>query len=214
MRFIVAVLAGVLFPSWCAAQVSLPRNDATLSFGWSGSEYGLQDYDRWRGSLFVGFNSGRYWTDHFKTDIEAGWHSRSSTETYQEIVIGGAQTYGIASFQVRDLRITIAPTYQFGRNQWVHPYVGAGTDIIHRKSVLDRPAQFRFQSAPVPGRPPVNLTVPALNERKSELLLRPFLKTGVKMYTSERSFFVTELKLGFAPDVDHALWKLGVGFDF
>jgi hypothetical protein len=36
----------------------------------------------------------------------------------------------------------------------------------------------------------------------------------VKMYASERTFFLTELKLGFAPDLDHALWKLGLGFDF
>jgi hypothetical protein len=214
MRFIVAVLASVLFPSWCAAQVSIPRNDATLSLGWSGSEYGLEEYDPWRGSLFVGFSSGRYWTDHVKTDIEAGWHSRSKTETFQDIRVGGLQTYGIATFQVRDLRLTIAPTYQFGRNQWVHPYIGAGTDIIHRKSVLDRPAQARFQTGPVAGRPPVNVTVPALSERDSRVLIRPFVKTGVKMYATERGFFVTELKLGFAPGLDHALWKFGAGFDF
>ena len=214
MRLIGVVLASVLLPSWCAAQVPLPRNDATLSLGWSGSQHRLEDYDRWHGSLFVGANSGRYWTDHFKTDIEAGWHSRSKTETFHEITVGGVETYALATVQVRDVRITIAPTYQFGRNQWVHPYVGAGTDIIHRRSVLDRPAQSRFQSGPVSGRPPVNLTVPALHERDSQVLVRPFLKTGVKMYASERGFFVTELKLGFAPDLDHAVWKLGVGFDF
>ena len=44
--------------------------------------------------------------------------------------------------------------------------------------------------------------------------MRPFIKTGAKMYASERMFFLTELKVGFAPDLDHVLWKLGVGFDF
>jgi hypothetical protein len=46
------------------------------------------------------------------------------------------------------------------------------------------------------------------------VFVRPFLKAGLKMYASDRTFVVTELKLGFAPDPQHAMWKLAVGFDF
>jgi hypothetical protein len=214
MRLTISVLACVLLPSWVAAQVSLPRNDAAISLGWSGSEYPLGEYDRWRGSLFLGISTGHHWTDHFRTDLEAGWTSRVNTETYQEIDIGGVKTYGIANYRARDFRLTVAPSYQLGRNQWVHPYVGGGADIIHRQSVLDRPFQSRFQPGPAVGRSPASITVPAVHERDVQVRVRPFLKTGVKMYASERSFFVTELKVGFASDLDHALWKLGVGFDF
>jgi hypothetical protein len=215
MRLTIALLACVLFPSWTAAQVSLPRNDAAIALGWSGSEYPLGEYDRWRGSLFLSIAAGHHWSDHFKTDLEAGWTSRVDTESYQEIDVNGVETYALANYRARDLRLTIAPSYQFGRNQWVHPYIGTGVDIIHRESVLERPFQLRLQSGTtVVGRPPLNIPVPALHERETQVLVRPFLKTGVKMYASERSFFVTELKLGFASDLEHALWKLGVGFDF
>jgi hypothetical protein len=34
------------------------------------------------------------------------------------------------------------------------------------------------------------------------------------MYASERAFFNTELKLGIRREVDHVVWKIGLGFDF
>lgn len=214
MRVTIALLACVMFPSWAAAQAPLPRNDAAFSIGWSGSEYRSEDYDRWRGSLFLGASGSHHWIDHLKTDIEASWHSRTNSESYEEVIVDGVQTYAISNYRARDLRLSIGQSYQFGRNQWVHPYVGAGADIIHRQSVLDRPTQSRFQSGPVSGRSPTSITVPALHESETRMLVRPFLKSGVKMYASERVFFLTELKLGFAPDLDHALWKLGIGLDF
>ena len=214
MRFTIAVLASLMFPTWGTAQVPLPRNDSVLSIGWAGSESPPDEYDRWQGSLFASVSGGHHWTDHFKTDIEAGWTSRTDGETYDDVIVGGVETYATSHFRVRDLRLAISQSYQFGRNQWVHPYVGAGADIIHRQSVLDRPIQSRFASGPLSGRSPVSVTVPALHESDTKVLVRPFLKAGVKMYASERTFFVTELKFGFAPDLDHALWKLGMGFDF
>jgi hypothetical protein len=214
MRFTLVLLACLIFPTWAAAQALLPRNDAAVSIGWSGSEYRLEEYDRWRGNLFLSTTGGRFWTDHLKTDIEAGWHSRTNSESYDEVIVDGVQTYAISNYRVRDLRLSISQSYQFGRNQWVHPYVSVGADVIHRQSVRDRPTQSRPQTVSSSGRPFISVTIPARHESETRMLVRPFLKSGVKMYASERVFFLTELKLGFAPDLDHALWKLGLGFDF
>mgnify|MGYP006361390883 FL=1 len=60
----------------------------------------------------------------------------------------------------------------------------------------------------------MEVTISALRSSETRVLIRPFLKTGLKMYASERLFVVTELKLGFAPDLEHAVWKLAAGFDF
>ena len=60
----------------------------------------------------------------------------------------------------------------------------------------------------------MNVAISALRSSETRVLIRPFVKTGLKMYASKRMFVVTELKLGFAPDLDHALWKLAAGFDF
>ena len=214
MRSTFVLLACVIFPSWTTAQEVLPENDAAVSIGWSGSEYRVEEYDRWRGNLFLSATGGRYWTDHLKIDFEAGWHSQTNDETYDEVVVDGVQTYAISHYRVRDVRLSISQSFQFGRNQWVHPYVGIGADVIHRQSVLDRPTQSRLQAVPVSGRSPISVTIPARRESDARMLVRPFLKSGLKMYASERTFFLTELKLGFAPDLDHALWKLGLGFDF
>ena len=40
------------------------------------------------------------------------------------------------------------------------------------------------------------------------------LKTGLKMYVGEKTFFNTELKFGVRRDVDHLVWKIGMGIDF
>jgi hypothetical protein len=214
MRLIVAILAGVLWPSWSGAQPALPDNDATVTVGWAGSEYRLDDYDRWRGSLLLGVSGGHYWTDHAKTDIEVGWNSAANSETYQDLVVGGVRTSTRATYRARDLRVSIAQVYQFGRNEWIHPYIGVGADLVRRKVTFDRPAQtgypIQFSSQ---ARPP-NTVIPAERRIETDVFARPFAKTGLKMYASERLFFVTELKLGFAPDLDHVVWKLGLGFDF
>ena len=214
MRFTLAVLTSLISPSWAAAQAPLPGNDTVVSIGWSGSEHRQEEYDRWRGNLFLSVAGGRYWTDYLKTDIEAGWHSRTNSEIYDNLLVAGVQTYAVSNHRVRDLRLSVGQSYQFGRNQWVHPYVGVGADVIHRQSVLDRPTQSRPQTVSTSGRPFINVTIPARQERETRVLVQPFLKSGLKMYASERVFFLTELKLSFAPDLDHALWKLGVGFDF
>ncbi len=213
MRVMIAILSLVILPSRGEAQVELARNDTTLSVGWAGSEYALSDYDRWRGSLFLSVTGGHYWTDHLKTEIEAGWSSRVNDETYELVTVRNVPSYGRATYRIRDDRLTVGQSYQFGRNAWAHPYVGAGADLIRRRTMLDRPAQTTYPNSPST-RPAPWIDIPAFRASETQVLVRPFIKTGVKMYASERMFFLTELKLGFAPDLDHALWKLGLGFDF
>jgi hypothetical protein len=207
------ILAVVMLPARSEGQTTLPRHDATLSIGWSGAEYGVEDYDRWRGSLLLGVGVGRYWTDHLKTEIEAGWNSRSNGEIYEEVIVGGTPAYGLANYRVGDIKLSLGQTYQFGRNEWVHPFVGAGIDVIRRDTVFDRPPQNR-PSYGGPNQRPIDVLVPPRHESETRTLARPFIKAGWKMYASDRVYFSTEFKLGFAPDLDHAVWKLGLGFDF
>jgi hypothetical protein len=214
MRLTIAILAGVLWPCWSDAQPTLPRDDATVTVGWAGSEYRLDDYDRWRGSLLLGVSGGHYWTDHAKTDVEAAWNSSANSDTYEELVIGGVRTTARALYRARDLRLSIAQVYQFGRNEWIHPYVGVGADLVHRTIAFDRPAQSGFPLQFSGQSRPPNIVIPAERRTETDIFARPFAKTGLKMYTTERLFFLTELKLGFAPDLDHVVWKLGLGFDF
>ena len=214
MRFLLITLGIGILPTLSHAQTALPTNDVTFSIGWSGAEYdAIGEYDRWRGSLLLGASAGHYWTDHLKTEVEAAWNSRTTSEVYQEIVIGTSRTYAIADYTVDDLRFSFGQLYQFGRNEWIHPFVGAGADVVRRDTHLARPTQTR-PGFPGGSQRSLDVGIPALGEQNVEILVRPFLKGGWKMYVTDRAYFSTELKFGFAPDLDHALWKIGIGFDF
>jgi hypothetical protein len=194
------------------AGARLPQHDIAFAVGWAGAEYNTSSsYDRWRGSVLLNLTAGRYWTDHLKTEFEVGWLDTSTTEVYTDLEIRGVPTYALVEFDARDIRIGAAQLYQFGRNQWVHPYLGLGVDLVARRTTKRRPLQSRDVYPPTRGTP---LVIPALDERASDVLTQPFLKAGFKMYARERVFFTTELKLGITRDVDHAVWKIGAGVDF
>jgi len=213
MWFLIILCAAVLAPASAQAQ-SAPANDLALSVAWSGADYGTTgNDDRWQGSLLLGLSAGHYWTPHLKTELEAGWNSPTTSEIYQEIIIGTARTYGYADHRAADLRFSLGQSYQFGRNQWAHPYLGVGVDLIRRETRIVRVPQSRPLYVPT-GQRPGELFIPPLQEHKTETLARAFIKVGSKMYATERMFFSTELKVGFGSEIDHAVAKLGIGFDF
>ena len=214
MRFLTILCTAVLLPAAAAPAQSLPANDVRVSLGWSGAEYNAPSSpDRWRGSLLVGLGAGHYWTPHLKTEFEGGWNSPTTTDIYQEIIIGPSRAYGYADYRASDLRFSLGQSYQFGRNQWVHPYLGAGIDVVRRETRVARAPQFRPLYVGT-GLRPADLFNPALQEHKTEILARVFIKGGSKMYATDRVFFSTELKVGFGADLDHAVAKIGLGFDF
>ena len=214
MRVLLAVLISGVSPAWAAAQTApaaLPANDTTISIGWAGAEHEIYDQRRWHGSLLVGLSGGHYWTDHLKTEVEASWNSPRRHQVYQDIERQGGHTYALSDYRAHDIRVGAAQIYQFGRNDWVHPYVGVGADVVRREASLDRLAQSRsvyLQNRNIP------VDILAASERKTIVFAHAVLKTGLKMYVSEKAFFNTELKFGVRRDVDHLVWKLGMGVDF
>ena len=217
MRVLVVAIAGVLLPALAHAQSDvprLPRNDATLSIGWNGGWYeDIGEYDHWHGTLFGGMSAGHYWTHNLKTDVEAAWLSTAKATNYEPIILNGATTYVRSNYLVKDLKLSLGQSFQFGRNAWVHRYLGAGVDITHRRQTEDRPPQFAsvFTGTTSPSR---TVLVPSLREHESEIRAVPFVKGGFKMYVSDRMFFTQELKFGLGEHLDHALWKTGIGVDF
>jgi hypothetical protein len=89
--------------------------------------------------------------------------------------------------------------------------LGVGLDVIARRTTKQRPRQTRDYLPPPRGTP---IVIPPLEERARDVFAEPFMKAGLKMYARERVFFTTELKLGITRDVNHAVWKIGVGVDF
>ena len=211
MRVVLAMLISIVIPAWAAAQTRLPANDIHGTIGRSGADHEHVDSRQWYGSALAALSVGHYWSDHAKTEVEAVWNSLGSRELFENIEREGYTTYAISNYKAGDVRIGVAQLYQFGRNQWVHPYVGAGVDLVRRHVSIERPEQARtvfLRDGNIP------VQVPASSMHKTTFFAHAVLKTGLKMYVSEKTFFVTELKFGIRRDVDHAVWKLGMGRDF
>jgi hypothetical protein len=215
-----AALAGLIFFSVAAtayaqtSSIQLPRQDASLTLGWSGSRYPrVEPYDnRWHQSLLAGAEYGRYWTAHAKTEVEAAWFSPVDFTAYEVQTVSGGTTYFRTDYRFQDARLSFAQLYQFGENQWVHPYAGLGVNLDYRRQVEDRAPQV----VPVngSGRTIDTVLVPGESENESSVRAHPFAKVGFKMYASDRAFFISEWKFGFGSGLQHVLWKTGVGFDF
>ena len=75
MRWIITLAICALLPATAHPQdiAPLPRNEASIVIGWSGSLFDAADrYDRWGSSFLAGVGAAHYWTDHLKTEMEAG----------------------------------------------------------------------------------------------------------------------------------------------
>lgn len=217
MRTAFAALVCVFVPAVLHAQSDvrpLPRNDATVSTGWIGARHPhpADTYDDWHGSLFGGIGFGRYWTDHLKTEIEAGWLSTVKSERYQTVVVGLDPTYAESDVFFKDLRLSLAQSVQFGHNAWIHPFLGAGVDVDYLRTIEDRATQVNtiFLSS----RDSRSVVVPEVHARETRFRAVPFVKGGFKFYITDRTFVVQEFKFGLANGVDHVLWKTGLGIDF
>ena len=191
----------------------LPKNDATISVGWFGSQYpGLERYNRWHQSLLSGAGGGHYWNDHFKSEVEGAWLSRVNVDAYETEDVAGGTAYFRSAYRFQNVRLSLGQSYQFGKNAWVHPYLGAGADIDYLRTAEERPAQTATVN--VPGKPSSSVALPKLSERDTSVRVHPFVKGGFKMYASDRVFFTTEWKFGLGNGLQHALWKTGFGVDF
>jgi hypothetical protein len=194
----------------------LPQNDLTLSTGWNGSWFELEDaYDQWHSGLFGGLSFGHYWTDNLKTEAEAGWVSTAKTRSFETISIGANRAYVNSDYLFRDLRVSLSQSVQFGRNAWIHPFLGAGADITYRRTTEDRAPQFAtvIVTSP-PFGPSSQVFVPGEKEDEAGVKVIPFVKGGFKIYMTDRTYIVQEFKFGLGHHLEHALWKTGIGFDF
>ena len=167
MRVFLTLLICGATPAWAAAQtapVTLPANDTIISIGWAGADHDIHDQRRWDGALLAGLSGGHYWTDHLKTEVEASWSGPRKQEVYETIERQGGYTYALSDYRAHDIRVGVSQVYQFGRNEWVHPYVGIGADVVRRVATIERLAQSRtvfLQNRNIP------VDISAASERKT-----------------------------------------------
>ena len=193
----------------------LTRSDLTGAVSWlnvNKSELSPEHYDDWlnRGALASG-TFGWYWTDHLKTEIEAGLSGRVARHVYKQVTEGTRQTSIESTYHFATRRIALGQQYQFYRNVWFHPSFTAGVDVTWEEveqeddvlSIFDfqtRQSQFLHQSVEHPAHTDVHV--------------RPFTTVGFKAYMTQKAYFRSDLKMVFRNGVDEVLLRFGFGVDF
>jgi hypothetical protein len=133
---IVALLL-LLGPRPALAQDPLVRGDVSATLGWfSANKSELESYNDWYNRSLIGEAAGSvYWTNHWKTEIAAGASTEAWVYGSQTFELNGARLFAPSRVRFGTRRLSFTQQYQFGDNEWVHPYLGAGIDLVWERSL-------------------------------------------------------------------------------
>jgi hypothetical protein len=161
--------------------------------------------------LYGGAGAGWYWTDHLKTQIDAGAGTPARHYRYRSQLVNGQATSEISRVRITRPSVAISQQYQFFRNEWFHPRVGLGLDLARETRRETFEPVYVYDSAARVSRliTPARTTGP-----EHRFVARPFVDAGFKAYLTRRAFFTSDMRLMVHRGVDQALFRLGFGVDF
>ena len=192
----------------------LNRGDAHFVIGWQNlhKEQPQQHYNNWLNGIFYGgAGAGWYWTDHVKTQVDFGAGTQGHQYRYEPIVVNGQTTALSSRVSVRQQSLAVAQHYQFFRNQWFHPHVGAGVDIARETTTEEYQPVIVFDNITRVSRQ----VTPARTEGPDHrTIVRPFGEVGFKAYMTRRAFFTGDTRVMVRHGVDEVLFRFGFGVDF
>jgi opacity protein-like surface antigen len=199
-----------------ASKAALTRADVHFVIGWQNLHKAQPSQDSYRndwvnGIFYGGAGAGWYWTDHMKTQVDLGAGTEGHQYRYQYTTLNGQSTSTSSRASVRQQSVAIAQHYQFFRNQWFHPHVGAGIELARETTreeyqpvvAFDSVTHVSRQISPERTEGPVRRT-----------LARPFVETGFKAYMTPRAFFTGDARVMVRHGIDEVLFRLGFGVDF
>jgi hypothetical protein len=197
-----------------AAPPPATRADVHVTIGWQNlyKPQPQDHYNEWMNSiLHAGAGGSWYWNDHLRTQVDFGMGTRGSQYRYREVLVGTTQTVELSRVRTRKQAVAVGQQYQFFRNQWFHPHVGAGIDLAREETTEEFQPVFAYDSATRTSR---QIAGPRTEGPNHALVARPFLETGFKAYMTRRAFFLTDARVTFRHHVDEVLFRFGFGVDF
>ena len=154
--------------------------------------------------------AGWYWTEHLRTQIDAGIGTAGRAYRIVEVPSGTRANYRSIQTEVRPLTFAVSQQYQFFHNAVFHPHLGAG--------VLIRTERRREQYSPLADFNPVTgqsvVIEPAHTALRSRTDVAALADVGFKAYLSQRAFFATDARFTIRRNVDGFLLRFGFGIDF
>ena len=222
-RFATCAAAALLWPATGLAQgtggvsltpIDLPRWDIAGDVGWlssNKSEIG-PDWNDWYDVATGGASVGRYVTPHLRTELRLAFSGEGRVFHEERIDVPGQ---AFPSFRLREhhFRATTlggSVAYQFFQNQWFHPHVAAGLEIVREADRTFAPESRLF---PAPSGVPLFLPAEAGGTTVS-WAVRPVVGTGFKWYVNERGFVRTDVRVSIGDKrASHVVWTAGIGVD-
>lgn len=178
-----------------------------------GAPYGDDWYFEGRYAVSV----GRYWTEHFKTEVEFATTGEGFRYAQRFANVPGVPpqySYGVEEY-FRLNQLSGRVVWQFLENSWVHPYVfaGAAYDAERRRGRV--PEQY-FYSSPDPRLPANRILVTGAIDREAETVHRVggIAGVGAKFYMSPNAYFNTGVIASRAKPATTVSFVGGFGIDF
>jgi hypothetical protein len=192
----------------------LMRGDFSGTISWVSINKGdVRSYNDWHSQFGVSGGFGWYWTDHNKTQVDFAATTAATVYSSQPFVIGPQQqTFLTTVRNFESQRITLIQMYQFRRNEWVHPFLGAGVDIVREQSSGRDDPVFWYD-------PVLRQSRQARDSvrfgEQSEVAARAVFTVGVKAYFSRRVFALTDVRVNVSSHrAEDMQWRFGLGGDF
>ena len=191
------------------------RADLHVVAGWQHlhrEQPAQQSYDDWMNGIFYAWaGAGVYWTEHLKTQIDFGAGTKGHQYRYEQVTVGGNQGYQSSRVSVNQQSLAIGQQYQFFRNAWFHPHVGAGVDLARETTTTEYEATTVYD--------PVTRVYRQVAPRQTEgpdstFVARAFVETGFKAYMTRRAFFTADGRVKFRGNIDEVIFRFGFGIDF
>jgi len=189
------------FPRWDlgASIGSLNVTNTEIASSWA----------TWHQKAEFRVDGGYYWTTHLKTDVSVSTSNQwEDYETVRFNVPGIPNAYAYDEITRQFISVSPAVTWQFRENQFMHPYVSGGVRIgLLQEHLVRQGGTLRSGT--------LGYTVTPVDERRTEVVARPFLAGGFKSYISRSVFARTEARLAFAQDgIRQVSVVAGIGVDF
>ena len=163
------------------------------------------DGDGSLGAYQARLDVGRYWTPHVRIGVSAASGPRFRTTALDYVAANGRSFPTLVVTTTRLLTLAPGLTYQFGDNQFLHPYVTGGLQIDLLRLHRERNPDTVRVAAPVP----------RIDQRQTAVHARPFAAVGLKGYFNRRVFVRPEVLAGFGPGgLRQFTLHLGAGADF
>jgi hypothetical protein len=190
------------------------RWDVSGDVGWlSSNKSGIAaPWNDWYDVAAGGGSAGFYVTPHVKAELRLAFSAEGRVDEEERLDVPGQTfpAFRLREHHFRTSTLGAAIAYQLFDNQWFHPHLGVGFEIVRERERVFAP---EWRMPPRGIGPPV--VIPGSNARTGVAwAVRPLLSTGFKWYVNERGFVRTDVRVAIGNRrAAHVGWTAGIGVD-